>query len=244
MLDQVKQPRNQAPTTTQPVTTAPPVTEAATRAPYKPLGMELKEGWIYEPEFSKPFQNPQTGQQLSAEEYESYVIHPNDTKWEGKWLSNDTINFLKGQINSGKSLYNLNFQTPGNSDLWHTDDIAKRLTALGITNLNQIGMDETKGIYNKETGKALDTAMVGGKGANIIGSTGAGKGYSNYTLQFDAFGSPIIVPEWDTANFIAKNPMLVQFLAMGASFLVPGIGQAIAPYISSSRITRNNFLET
>jgi len=227
-------------TTTQ-TTTAPPTTTAVTTTPpptttagvFKPLGLDLKAGWIYEPEFDKPFQNPQTGQQLTAQEYEANIIHPGETKWEGKWLSNDTINFLKGQINSGKSLYNLNFQTPGNSDAWHTDDIAKRLTALGITNLDQIGVDQTKGIYNKATGNPLNTSIVGGKGGNIIGSTGAGAGYSNYTIQTDAFGSPIIVPEWNQSNFLAKNPLLTQVLAMGASLLVPGIGQAIAPYVSS-----------
>jgi len=199
---------------------------------FKPMGLELQEGWVYEPEFDKPFQNPQTGQNLSREEYEQFILHPNDVKWEGKWLSDETIQFLKGQINSGKSLYKLNFTTPGQSDAWHVDDIAKRLTALGITDLAQIGVDQTKGIYNKVTGEPLNTAMVGGKGGNIIGSTGAGKGYSNYTVQTDAFGSPIIIPEWDTANFAAKNPLLVQALSFAASFAIPGIGQAIAPYIS------------
>ncbi len=233
-------PPTTVPPTTQPPTTAPPVTEPPTTQPptttastYKPAGLELKEGWIYETEFAKPFQNPQTGQNLTREEYDAYILHPNDIKWEGKWLSDATIQFLKGQINSGKSLYNLNFQTPGNSDAWHTDDIAKRLTALGITDLSQIGVDEAKGVYNKTTGQPLNTSIVGGKGGNIIGSTGAGAGYSNYTVQTDAFGSPIIVPEWNQSNFLAKNPLLTQVLAMGASFLVPGIGQAIAPYISS-----------
>lgn len=233
-------PPTTVPPTTQPPTTAPPVTEPPTTQPptttastYKPAGLELKEGWIYEPEFAKPFQNPGTGQNLTREEYDAYILHPNDIKWEGKWLSDATIQFLKGQINSGKSLYNLNFQTPGNSDAWHTDDIAKRLTALGITDLSQIGVDEAKGVYNKTTGQPLNTSIVGGKGGNIIGSTGAGAGYSNYTVQTDAFGSPIIVPEWNQSNFLAKNPLLTQVLAMGASFLVPGIGQAIAPYISS-----------
>jgi hypothetical protein len=116
------------PTTTSVTTTPPPTTTAGV---FKPLGLDLKEGWIYEPEFDKPFQNPQTGQKLTAQEYEANIIHPGETKWEGKWLNDQTISFLKGQINSGKSLYNLNFQTPGNSDAWHTDDIAKRLTALG-----------------------------------------------------------------------------------------------------------------
>ena len=191
--------------------------------------------WILEPEFANPYQNIETGQSLSREGFKDYsdsIVHAGETSWEGKWLRDDTINFLKGQINSGKSLYKLNFTTPGNSDAWHVDDIAKRLTALGITDLAQIGVDESKGVYNKVTGQPLDTAMVGGKGGNIIGSTGAGKGYSNYTVQTDAFGSPIIVPEWDTANFAAKNPLLVQAISFAASFAIPGIGQAIAPYIS------------
>ena len=232
--DQIKTIPTTQTTTAPPTTTAPLTTQPITTSGvFKPYGMELKEGWIYEPEFDKPFQNPLTGQQLTVQEYEANIIHPNETKWEGKWLSDSTISFLKGQINSGKSLYNLNFQTPGNSDAWHTDDIAKRLTALGITNLDQIGVDQTKGIYNKATGNPLNTSIVGGKGGNIIGSTGAGAGYSNYIIQTDAFGSPIIVPEWNQSNFLAKNPLLTQVLAMGASLLVPGIGQAIAPYVSS-----------
>lgn len=239
------------PTTTAPPTTPPPTTTTST---YKPTGLELKEGWIYEPEFAKPFQNPETGQNLTRAEYDAYILHPNDIKWEGKWLSDATIQFLKGQINSSKSLYNLNFQTPGNSDSWHTDDIAKRLTAIGITDLGQIGLKTSAGkepitdgdgnvvgyndytnyeLFDKRTNQPLNTSIVGGKGGNVIGSTGAGTGYSNYTVRVDAFGSPIIVPEWKESNFLAKNPLLTQVLAMGASFLVPGVGQAIAPYISS-----------
>jgi len=225
---------------------------------FKPLGLELKEGWVYEPEFlEKPFQNPQTGQNLSREEYEQFILHPNDVKWEGKWLSDETIQFLKGQINSGKSLYKLNFTTPGNSDAWHVDDLAKRLTALGISDLNQIGVKTGVGkdpiysassdtpevigyndyttyeLFDKRTNQPLDTKMVGGKGSNVIGSTNAGKGYSDYRVQLDAFGSPVIVPEWNASDFLQKNPLLVQALSFAASFAIPGISQAIAPYISS-----------
>ena len=202
----------------------------------------LPNGWIFEPEFftqdgtktvQKPFMNVITGETLTAAEFESEVLHPGDVQFEGKWLDGETVAFLVGQINSGKSLYKLNFTTPGNSDVWHVNDIAQRLASIGIKDLAEIGIDDEKGLYNKTTGEALNTSSVGGKGVNIIGSTGAGKGYSNYTVQFDAFGSPIIIPEWDTANFAAKNPLLVQALSFAASFAIPGIGQAIAPYVSS-----------
>jgi hypothetical protein len=67
----------------------------------------------------------------------------------------------------------------------------------------------TTSYYNKATGKDIDTKSFGSKAeSGIWGSSGAGEGYTNYRVQYDAQGNPVFYPEKNLSGmkeFVAKD---------------------------------------
>lgn len=86
--------------------------------------------------------------------------------------------------------------------------------------------------YNKKTGQEIDTRQFGGKAeSGLFASSGAGEGYTNYRVIYDAKGNPVFVPEKQLSGM---KDFVVNTLPglLSVASIIPGA----APFVTAAQV--------
>lgn len=134
------------------------------------------------------------------------------------------------QLNKQAGAYGFGWEGNKSAE-YHSGKVAELLVGQGITDLTQLGYSKDKKyLINKETGKQLNWH----KGTTgQLGWSAKGKGRTNYMVQPDAAGNPVLYPKWKSnapggiGGFLLKAAPAIVGIATGNPLLGAATGAGI-----------------
>jgi hypothetical protein len=142
---------------------------------------------------------------------------------------NQTISKLSQQLQAQSQQYGFSWKGNKAASV-HAGNVATMLADQGLTDLNQLGYSKDGNyLMNKATGKNLKWYKQDKHPKNPLQNKGQlgwsaqGKGRTNYMVQRDANGNPILFPNWKSNAPKGVGGFVLKAAPIAAGF-IPGVG--------------------